>query len=256
MSIIYRSASFSMYDGPNNYLIVEGEVPDFSHVKAVCFDVDGTVCPDEGIDEIGEYCGKGEIVRETTIEAMEGRMTIEESLEKQLNEIKLTRERLETFMATYPLKLTEGVERLFTSLRANDIDIYLVSGGIFEMVSRVAQRLGIPEDHVYANKLIYDESGNAVDFDRTQPTSHSKGKSEVIALVKSKMDPLDGVLMVGDGATDAEASPPADAFIGFGGIFEREPVKARAKYYFYSFNGIYRFFEETGLLKTPSSIAA
>ncbi|KAM7537576.1 hypothetical protein Aperf_G00000062842 [Anoplocephala perfoliata] len=228
-------------------------MPDFSHVKAVCFDVDGTVCPDEGIDEIGEFCGKGDFVREMTIAAMEGRMTMEESLEKQLSEIELTREGLDTLISNYPLKLTEGVERLFKSLRASGVDIYLVSGGFFDLVNRAAQHLGVPEDHVYANKFIFDKNGKVIDFDRNQPTSHTHGKTEVIKLLKSKLDPRDGVLIIGDGATDAEASPPADAFIGFGGVYEREPVKAKTKYYFYSFDEIHRFFEETGLIKTTRS---
>lgn len=29
---------------------------------AVCFDVDSTVCTDEGIDELAAYCGKGDEV--------------------------------------------------------------------------------------------------------------------------------------------------------------------------------------------------
>ena len=29
---------------------------------AVCFDVDSTVCTDEGIDELAAYCGAGEAV--------------------------------------------------------------------------------------------------------------------------------------------------------------------------------------------------
>lgn len=41
--------------------------------------------------------------------------------------------------------------------------------------------------------------------------------------------------MVGDGATDAEACPPADAFIGFGGNQVRESVKKLADWYVYSF---------------------
>ncbi|CBK19509.1 Phosphoserine phosphatase [Caenorhabditis elegans] len=44
------------------------------------------------------------------------------------------------------------------------------------------------------------------------------------------------VVMVGDGATDVEASPPADAFIGFGGNVIREGVKARAKWYVTDFD--------------------
>lgn len=31
---------------------------------AVCFDVDSTVCKDEGLDELAEFCGAGAEVRE------------------------------------------------------------------------------------------------------------------------------------------------------------------------------------------------
>lgn len=33
---------------------------------AVCFDVDSTVCLDEGIDELAEFCGAGKAVAEWT----------------------------------------------------------------------------------------------------------------------------------------------------------------------------------------------
>lgn len=33
---------------------------------AVCFDVDSTVCIDEGIDELADFCGAGEAVAELT----------------------------------------------------------------------------------------------------------------------------------------------------------------------------------------------
>ncbi|VUZ49282.1 unnamed protein product [Hymenolepis diminuta] len=227
------------------------KMPDFSHIKVVCLDVDGTVCPEEGIDEVGEYCRKGDIVREITINAMEGKMSFEESLERQLKEVGLTRGILKTFLDHSPVKITFGIERLIASLRANKIDIYLVSGGLFDLVIRVARQLGIPEDHVYANRLIYDANGMVIDFDRTQPVSHSMGKAEVVALLKSKLSPGDGVLIIGDGAIDAAACPPADAFIGFGGIYERQTVKSRAKYYFYSMDDIHKFLEDAGLIRSP-----
>jgi len=43
------------------------------------------------------------------------------------------------------------------------------------------------------------------------------------------------LVMVGDGATDMEASPPADAFIGFGGNQVRPAVKQNAKWFVRSF---------------------
>ena len=41
--------------------------------------------------------------------------------------------------------------------------------------------------------------------------------------------------MVGDGATDIEARPPADLAIGFGGVVEREKVRAGADWFVRSF---------------------
>lgn len=35
-------------------------------MEAVCFDVDSTVCVDEGIDELAEFCGAGKAVAEWT----------------------------------------------------------------------------------------------------------------------------------------------------------------------------------------------
>ena len=36
-------------------------------VSAVCFDVDSTICEDEGIDVLAEHCGAGKAVQEWTI---------------------------------------------------------------------------------------------------------------------------------------------------------------------------------------------
>ena len=36
------------------------------NADAVCFDVDSTVCIDEGIDEFAEFCGAGKAVAEWT----------------------------------------------------------------------------------------------------------------------------------------------------------------------------------------------
>ncbi|EPS64296.1 hypothetical protein M569_10485, partial [Genlisea aurea] len=38
----------------------------FRNADAVCFDVDSTVCLDEGIDELADFCGAGEAVAEWT----------------------------------------------------------------------------------------------------------------------------------------------------------------------------------------------
>lgn len=37
-------------------------VATWRNAQAVCFDVDSTVCEDEGIDELAAFCGAGEAV--------------------------------------------------------------------------------------------------------------------------------------------------------------------------------------------------
>jgi soluble P-type ATPase len=43
------------------------------------------------------------------------------------------------------------------------------------------------------------------------------------------------VVMVGDGATDMQARPPAEAFIGYGGVAVRDAVRKGADWYVYDF---------------------
>jgi phosphoserine phosphatase len=47
-----------------------------------------------------------------------------------------------------------------------------------------------------------------------------------------------GVAMVGDGATDMDARPPASVFVGFGGVVVRDTVKAGADWFAYDFKAM------------------
>lgn len=77
----------------------------------------------------------------------------------------------------------------------------------------MADELGIAREDVFANKLKFYFDGTYAGFDENQPTSRSGGKARVIEILREKFD-HSVIVMVGDGVTDLEASPPADAFIG------------------------------------------
>jgi phosphoglycolate phosphatase-like HAD superfamily hydrolase len=51
-------------------------------------------------------------------------------------------------------------------------------------------------------------SGSYAGFDEDAPTSESGGKPRVVKLLKEKYN-YNAMAMIGDGATDMEASPPA-----------------------------------------------
>uniref|UniRef100_A0A915EF63 Phosphoserine phosphatase n=1 Tax=Ditylenchus dipsaci TaxID=166011 RepID=A0A915EF63_9BILA len=170
---------------------------------AVCFDVDSTVCQDEGIDQLGKFFNIGQEVAMCTDLAMSGSMPFRESMSLQLNLFRPSKDQMTQFVNSHPIQLTPGIAELIQELHRRKVDVYLVTG---------------------------QYSG----FDESEPTSCSGGKAKVCEQLRKKYD-YKTIVMVGDGATDAEACPPADAFIGFGGNQVREPVRLLADWYVYDF---------------------
>jgi hypothetical protein len=63
------------------------------------------------------------------------------------------------------------------------------------------------------SKIVLGVSGEHAGFDDSEPTSKSGGKAVVVDSLKKRHN-YKNLVLIGDGATDLEASPPADAFIG------------------------------------------
>ena len=91
----------------------------------------------------------------------------------------------------------------------------------------MAKELDIPKNHIFANKLTFYHDGKAAwlivapnqltktnctgtyaAFDEKQPTSEQDGKPRVIGYLKQRFA-YRNIVMVGDGATDLAAAPPA-----------------------------------------------
>eukprot|EP01062_Namystynia_karyoxenos_P018195 TRINITY_DN16763_c0_g1_i1.p1 TRINITY_DN16763_c0_g1~~TRINITY_DN16763_c0_g1_i1.p1 ORF type:complete len:234 (+),score=78.40 TRINITY_DN16763_c0_g1_i1:82-783(+) len=206
---------------------------------AVCFDVDSTVCIDEGIDELAASLGKGKEVAAWTAKAMGGSMTFQEALTARLEIMKPTRQQLDRLIAQRPPAqlLTPGVAELIRTLRARGTAVYLISGGFTQMIHPVAAHLGLPRDHVIANTILFSPDGAYAGFDQSAPTSRSGGKPKAIAELKRRFG-YHTIAMIGDGATDLEArcEGAADLMIGFGGIQVREKVKQGADWFVTSFD--------------------
>lgn len=203
--------------------------------QIVCFDVDSTIITEEGIDELAQFCGKGEEVAALTKEAMGGSMTFQEALKRRLDIIKPSQRQIREFLKTHPSTVSAGVRELIDQLRQNGAEIYLVSGGFDCLIEPVADALEVPPCNLFANKLYFHFNGSYAGFDTTQATSKSGGKGEAIKIIKNRFNSDKVVAMVGDGMTDLEACPPADFFIGYGGNVVREEVNKRATYYVTNF---------------------
>jgi phosphoserine phosphatase len=197
----------------------------------VCFDVDSTVVGEEGIDVLADYLGHGKEVADLTRAAMEGGMKFQDALKLRLDLLRPSLPQIQACLRDRPLRLTPGVQELVSELGASGKDVWLVSGGFRLMIEPVARQLGIPGDRIVANTLRFrPETGEYLDFDPDEPTSADMGKPRALERIRASRG-YSCMVMVGDGATDAQAKPPASAFVGFGGVVSREPVRRVADWF-------------------------
>lgn len=202
----------------------------WASAKAVCFDVDSTVSPDEGIDVLAAQAGVGAQVAELTRNAMGGSVLFQDALKARLALIRPSQQLIADCLKAHPPRLTPGIADLIGRLEQRGTHVYLISGGFTHMILPLAKLLALPQQRVIANVLRFAADGSYAGFDDTAFTSRSGGKGEAIQDLKKRFGyaPL---IMVGDGATDLEARPPADGFIGYGGIVVRDKVKAGADWF-------------------------
>lgn len=202
--------------------------------KAICFDVDSTVIQEEGIDVLADYKGVGSQVAELTKNAMGGSVSFNHALATRLGLIKPSHKDLYNCLQANPFKLTLGVKKFIMKLHARGTHVYLISGGFRQMIAPIAETLMIPSHRIYANNIIFDSSGEYLGFDAEELTSKDGGKATVIDLLR-KVHRYDKIVMIGDGITDLHARPPADIFIGFGGVVVRDAVKDAADWFITDF---------------------
>jgi phosphoserine phosphatase len=206
---------------------------------AVCFDVDSTVSPDEGIDVLAREAGVEQQVAALTRQAMGGAVTFQEALRSRLELIQPSPRLIAACLRAHPPRLTAGIASLVAALQRRAVPVFLVSGGFEPFVLPLAAMLGIAAERVFANRFVFSAAGQFTGFDPQRPTARSGGKAAVLQGLKHAhaYQPL---VMIGDGVTDLEARPPADLFIGFGGVAVRERVQAEADWFVTDFGELER----------------
>jgi phosphoserine phosphatase len=222
---------------------VEHAMQALAKAQAVCFDVDSTVITEEGIDVLGDFLGRGEEIQALTRSAMEGSQKFEDALRARLDLLQPSRQEILDCLQQHPLQPSPGIESLIELLHEYKKDVYLVSGGFKIMIQPIARELCVAKDHIYANTLLFDNDGNYVGFDPEEPTSRDMGKRRALEMIQ-KNNNYQTMVMIGDGATDAQAKPPADAFIGFGGVVTRDIVKEKACWFVTNFEDLEKVITE------------
>ncbi|KAF6769145.1 hypothetical protein AHF37_12063 [Paragonimus kellicotti] len=129
----------------------------WSSVGCVCFDIDSTVCTDEGIDELAHFLGHVADVEHITVRAMNGELDFTSALALRLSIIRPSSADITSFLSIKKPSLTPGVRNLICRLQQNNIHVCFVSGGLLPIVHTVAEALNVSRKNVYANKLIFAE---------------------------------------------------------------------------------------------------
>lgn len=202
----------------------------FNSCNAVCFDVDSTVIQEEGVDVLASFAKCGDEVAALTASAMGGSMPFQDALKARLDIIKPSRDMIDACNAQHLPNLSPGIYDLIAKLHSKDKLVFLVSGGFLQMIEPIAAAVNIPSHRIFANNILFDENGQFLKHDEDQPTCRDGGKARVVRRLKDELG-LTSIVMIGDGATDMQSKPPADAVIGYGGVVTRDVVKEGADWF-------------------------
>jgi phosphoserine phosphatase len=118
--------------------------------RLVCFDMDSTLIEQEVIDELALEAGVGAQVAEITERAMQGELDFQQSFRARVALLKGLDASVLPKIAER-LTITEGAERLISTLKALGYKTAILSGGFQYFAEYLQEKLGI--DEVHANIL-------------------------------------------------------------------------------------------------------
>ena len=166
--------------------------------RLVCFDMDSTLIQTEVIDELAAKAGIGEKVSAITESAMRGEIDFNESFKQRIKYLEGLDESVLKEIAEN-LPITDGAERLFSTLKKYGFRTAILSGGFTYFGKYLQRKFDI--DYVFANELEIVEGkltgnylGEIVDGNM---------KAELLKKLAFKEDiHLNQVIAIGDGAND------------------------------------------------------
>lgn len=191
--------------------------------RLICFDMDSTLIETECIDQLAERAGVGDQVRAITESAMRGEIDFKESFTRRVSllkglDVSVMKEIAES------LPITEGVDRLMSTLKRTGYKIAVLSGGFTYFGNYLKNLYGI--DYVYANELEVGEDGKLTGRFVGEVVD-GKRKAELLRfLAQAENVNIAQTIAVGDGANDLPMLQTA----GLGIAFHAKPkVKANAR---------------------------
>ncbi len=192
------------------------------------FDVDSTLVTIEGLDFLAMLKNKQAELAPLTSLAMNGQLSMREAMEIKMNTIRPSYSDLEKMGQAYLNHIVPGAQDTIHQLQATGHKVWILTGNFRPAVGMLADYLGIPPRQVITNEIEFDKHGEYVGINLNHPLSNNHGKAKII---QEYGEQLQHAIMIGDGATDLDAKPVVEKFIGFGGVVFRPAIAEGADVY-------------------------
>lgn len=205
-------------------------------------DFDSTFTQVEALDELARislenHPEKDKIyqqIEDYTNLAMEGKISFRESLTGRVKLLNANKSHLNKLVSHLKKKVSRSFDRNKEFFKENKDTALIVSGGFKEFITPVVTPYHIQKENIYANTFLFDEEGNIIGYDDSNPLSDEGGKVKLLNELK-----LDGrIFGIGDGYSDFQLKESGliEKFFAFTENISRKSVTDRADHITPSFD--------------------
>ena len=205
-------------------------------------DFDSTFTQVEALDELARISLKNHPDREKiykqiedlTNASMEGKLSFTQSLENRVKLLQANRGHLALLINHLKKKVSVSFARNTIFFKNHADEVLIVSGGFKEFITPVVTEYHIKKENIYANTFVFDEDGNIIGYDTTNPLSQEGGKVKLL----KELDLKGEIFGIGDGYSDFQLkeSGMIKKFFAFTENIERKSVAEKADHVTPSFD--------------------
>ncbi|KAA8481541.1 D-3-phosphoglycerate dehydrogenase [Arcticibacter tournemirensis] len=169
-------------------------------------DFDSTFTQVEALDELVRISLKKHPEREAiykkiedlTNAAMEGKLSFRESLSGRVQLLHANEEHLKLLVSRLKKKVSSSFSRNRDFFKKHADEVLIVSGGFKEFITPVVLPYYIKRENIYANTFKFDDKGNIIGYDETNPLSEEGGKVKLLKQLQLQGN----IFGIGDGHSD------------------------------------------------------
>src|ERR1700761_8639436 len=205
-------------------------------------DFDSTFTQVEALDELARISLKNHPDREKiylqiedlTNASMEGKLSFTQSLQARVKLLQANREHLKQLVTHLKKKVSTSFSRNTIFFKNHADEVLIVSGGFKEFITPVVTEYFIKKENIYANTFRFDEEGNIIGYDRSNPLSQEGGKVKLLKELNLQGE----IFGIGDGYSDFQLkeSGMIKKFFAFTENIERKSVAEKADHITPSFD--------------------